>query len=150
MFRIARIFVLALISFAQMAAAKPKPKPADVTVSHPTVTVGGRSYNCAVVRINLKGGRIAPRLMTAQNGIGRVDSFENMIRHSHAVAAINGSYFDAYTKPGEEKEVELVTFAGNRVAMGLNSLVNGDTSTETNKAEAMSTLALNNFKHKPA
>lgn len=53
-------------------------------------------------------------------------------------------------EPGEEKEVELVTFAGNRVAMGLNSLVNGDTSTETNKAEAMSTLALNNFKHKPA
>lgn len=53
-------------------------------------------------------------------------------------------------EPGEEKEVELVTFAGNRVAMGLNRLVNGDTSTETNRAEAMSTLASNNFKHKPA
>ena len=53
-------------------------------------------------------------------------------------------------EPGEEKEVELVTFAGNRMAMGLNSLVNGDTSTETNRAEAMITLASNNFKHKPA
>ena len=115
MFLVARIFVLALISFAQIAAAKPKPKSADVTVSHPTVTVGGRSYNCTVVRINLKGGRIAPRLMTAQNGIGRVDSFENMIRHSHAVAAINGSYFDAYTKPGEEKDPGMTLIRGGQV-----------------------------------
>ena len=53
-------------------------------------------------------------------------------------------------EPGEEKEVELVTFGGNRVAMGLNSLVNGDTVTETSKAEAMSKIALHNFKHKPA
>ena len=53
-------------------------------------------------------------------------------------------------EPGEEKEVELVTFGGNRVAMGLNSLVNGDTSTEANKVEAMSKITSLKFKHKPA
>ena len=53
-------------------------------------------------------------------------------------------------EPGEEKEVELVTFGGNRVAMGLNNLINGDTSAEANKAIAMKKIEALNFKNKPA
>ncbi|MCY7422698.1 MAG: urease subunit beta [Chitinophagaceae bacterium] len=53
-------------------------------------------------------------------------------------------------EPGEEKEVELVTFGGTRIAMGLNNLVNGDTSAEENKADAMKKIELLNFKNKPA
>src|ERR1043166_5782221 len=40
-------------------------------------------------------------------------------------------------EPGEEKEVELVTFGGNRNAVGLNNLVNGNTSGDANKAGAL-------------
>ncbi len=39
-------------------------------------------------------------------------------------------------EPGEEKEVELVAFGGNRNAFGFNNLVNGDTSNEENKADS--------------
>ena len=53
--------------------------------------------------------------MTAQSGIGRVDSFDNMVRQSHAVAAINGSFFDAYTKPGEEKDPGMTLIRGGQV-----------------------------------
>ena len=39
-------------------------------------------------------------------------------------------------EPGEEKEVQLVSFGGSRQIFGFNNLVNGET-TEANKAEAI-------------
>ena len=51
-------------------------------------------------------------------------------------------------EPGEEKEVELVTFGGRRIAFGINNLVNGSTSDETNKAKAMEQVKSLNFKNK--
>ena len=51
-------------------------------------------------------------------------------------------------EPGEEKEVELVTFGGNRNAFGINNLVNGNTTDETNKTKAMENIQLLHFKNK--
>ena len=51
-------------------------------------------------------------------------------------------------EPGEEKEVELVAFGGNRNAYSINNLVNGSTSNETIKAGALNKLASLNFKNK--
>ncbi len=51
-------------------------------------------------------------------------------------------------EPGEEKEVELVTFGGNRNAFGINNLVNGNTSDETNKENALKKIKALNFKNK--
>ncbi|MNS44204.1 Urease subunit beta [compost metagenome] len=51
-------------------------------------------------------------------------------------------------EPGEEKEVELVTFGGARRAFGINNLVNGDTSLEVNKQHGLSLLKSQNFKNK--
>jgi len=51
-------------------------------------------------------------------------------------------------EPGEEKEVELVTFGGNRNAFSANNLVNGSTINEANKAAALNKLASLNFKNK--
>jgi urease subunit beta len=51
-------------------------------------------------------------------------------------------------EPGEEKEVELVAFGGKRNAFGINNLVNGSTSDEVKKAEALSKLASLHFKNK--
>ena len=51
-------------------------------------------------------------------------------------------------EPGEEKEVELVTFGGNRNAFGINNLVNGNTSDETNKENALKKIVSLNFKNK--
>lgn len=51
-------------------------------------------------------------------------------------------------EPGEEKEVELVCFGGNRKLTGFNNLVNGDTTIETNKIAAIENAAAFNFKSK--
>ncbi len=53
-------------------------------------------------------------------------------------------------EPGEEKEVELVTFGGSRKAYGFSNLTNGDTISETNKTEALKKAEAQNFKNKSA
>jgi len=53
-------------------------------------------------------------------------------------------------EPGEEKEVELVTLAGNQIAFGLNSLVNGPTITTEAKAAATTKANAFHFKNKTA
>lgn len=50
-------------------------------------------------------------------------------------------------EPGEEKQVALVTFGGNRTAIGFNNLVNGDTSND-NRQHAMDKVLAGNFKNK--
>lgn len=49
-------------------------------------------------------------------------------------------------EPGEEKEVELVTLGGARRAMGVNNLVNGDTTHSMNKELSLKKAELLNFK----
>ncbi len=51
-------------------------------------------------------------------------------------------------EPGEEKEVELVSFGGSRRAFGVNNLVNGDTTLDVNKKAAVELLSKLNFKNK--
>lgn len=53
-------------------------------------------------------------------------------------------------EPGEEKEVELVTFGGNRKAYGFNNLVNGDTRSTENVQASLDKAAELTFKNKKA
>lgn len=50
-------------------------------------------------------------------------------------------------EPGEEKEVELVTYGGNKKLYGFNNLVDGDTSSEKLKQSAIQKLQKGNFKN---
>ena len=50
-------------------------------------------------------------------------------------------------EPGEEKDVELVTFGGNRKVFGFNNLTNGDTTSLTLKEEALAKVLSLNFKN---
>lgn len=52
-------------------------------------------------------------------------------------------------EPGEEKEVELVSFGGNRRIYGFSNLTNGDTISEDNKVLAMEKAIKQHFKNKP-
>jgi len=49
-------------------------------------------------------------------------------------------------EPGEEKEVELVAFGGNKKISGFNKLAEGDL-TDANKVIALQKAAANNFKN---
>ena len=51
-------------------------------------------------------------------------------------------------EPGEEKEVQLVSFGGAREVFGFNGLINGSTSSELNKQTALEKAASNHFKNK--
>ncbi len=50
-------------------------------------------------------------------------------------------------EPGEEKEVELVSFGGNKNIVGFNNLVDGPTSSDAGKAGAMAKATLHQFKN---
>lgn len=49
-------------------------------------------------------------------------------------------------EPGEEKEVELVTFGGKRSVYGFNNLSNGNTENKDVKKKALKNLSLQHFK----
>ena len=51
-------------------------------------------------------------------------------------------------EPGEEKEVELVSFGGEKKVFGFNALANGDTKSDINKTVAVSKASQLNFKTK--
>ena len=50
-------------------------------------------------------------------------------------------------EPGEEKEVELVTFGGNRQAYGFSNLTSGDTTSNASKEKALIKASIQNFKN---
>ena len=51
-------------------------------------------------------------------------------------------------EPGEEKEVELTEFGGNRHIYGFNNLVNGDTTSQAVKSQALARMNDLGFKNK--
>jgi len=53
-------------------------------------------------------------------------------------------------EPGEEKDVTLTTFGGNRHIYGFNNLANGDTMSAAVKTAAMEKLSSQGFKNKKA
>jgi urease subunit beta len=50
-------------------------------------------------------------------------------------------------EPGEEKQVELVSFGGNKKVFGFSNLVNGDVTNDDAKARAIEKLSSLNFKN---
>ena len=50
-------------------------------------------------------------------------------------------------EPGEEKEVELVSFGGHKKVVGFNNLVDGETGNNSIKNAALEKIAAGNFKN---
>lgn len=50
-------------------------------------------------------------------------------------------------EPGEEKEVELVSFGGTKTIQGFNNLVNGSVGSDTLISAALEKLGLQHFKN---
>ena len=53
-------------------------------------------------------------------------------------------------EPGEEKQVELVTFGGLKKIVGFNNLVDGETATKAAKTIAMKKIVAGKFKNTTA
>jgi hypothetical protein len=104
--------------YGRIQEAQAGPAPADVSASNQEVHVGGQTFHCKVVTIRLKNGRIVPRLVTAKEGVGRTEAFESMIKRAHAVAAVNGSFFDAYNQTGDKDPNMTLIAEGNVIHKG--------------------------------
>lgn len=57
-----------------------------------------RGAKCEVIQADLSDGRLEARVVLAEGFPGTDESFSSMVARSGAVAAVNGAYFDKYSK----------------------------------------------------
>lgn len=89
------------------------------------VRVNNRSIPCKVVTIDIKSGKVRPQLVLAQGGVGRTEAFTSMIKRTKAVAAINGSFFEAYRRTGDKDPGMTLIRNGQVVHKGMIGTVFG-------------------------
>lgn len=98
----------------------------EVVANSSSVTIpSGATFHCNVVTIDLTGGRVVPRLIYAKEGVGRTESFLAMLKRAHALAGINGSFFDAYNKVGDKDPGMTLITGGNVIHKGGTGTVVG-------------------------
>lgn len=60
------------------------------------VTVGGETITMNLVRANLRSPRVKPRVALARDQVGATEALADIADRPNVMAAINGSYFQAY------------------------------------------------------
>ncbi len=79
------------------------PPTNDAQITTRSVRAGGSTFRCNVVTLNITSGRLRAHTTVARQGIGRVEPFGSLIRQESGVAAaINGTFFAAYNKVGDQ------------------------------------------------
>jgi len=91
----AAITMLAVSLYTEPAQAS---KADAVQASRATVAVNGKNYTFDYINVDLTDPRVRVGPVIAQGGIGHVEKLSSMAKRTEAVAAINGTYFDAYNK----------------------------------------------------
>ncbi|WP_342424274.1 phosphodiester glycosidase family protein [Paenibacillus sp. FSL E2-0178] len=71
--------------------------PAVVSGKH-TYKVGGRSFAVQTVTVSLLHPSVKLDAVLAGNTVGKTEALASIAKRSNAAAAINGTFFDAYTK----------------------------------------------------
>ena len=116
-----------------------KPKPIECNVGRPTVTITVVNTGDRPVQV---GSHYHFFESNKQLEFDRTKAFGMRLN----IAAGTAVRFE----PGEEKEVILTTFGGNRVIHGFNNLVNGETISAESKQKAMEKALAQGFKNKTA
>lgn len=92
--------------------------------------MGGTGFRCNIVTLNLAGGHLLAHIAVAKDGIGRTEPFESLIRREgNVVAAINGTFFDAYNKTGDKDPNMTLIRNGQVIHKGSIGTVIGFTDT---------------------
>ncbi|NEW09233.1 hypothetical protein GK047_24985 [Paenibacillus sp. SYP-B3998] len=63
-----------------------------------TVSYNGKNFSAQWITVDLTDPYIRVKPVLAEAGIGHDESFSSMMTRSHALAGINGTFFDAYEK----------------------------------------------------
>jgi exopolysaccharide biosynthesis protein len=69
-----------------------------VVAASKSVKVGSRSYQIQTVTVSLLHPKVNLDMVLAGNTVGKVEDLNSIAKRSSAIAAINGTFFDAYTK----------------------------------------------------
>ncbi|MBC8079921.1 MAG: phosphodiester glycosidase family protein [Gorillibacterium sp.] len=69
---------------------------AGVTYESKSISYDGKSYSLQYTVIDPKNPYLRVMAVTAQEGIGHVEDFSSMVKRNNAVAAVNGTFFNAY------------------------------------------------------
>jgi exopolysaccharide biosynthesis protein len=90
--------ILALCFLLGLIISSPTAVLADSSTQQQTKTLSynGKSYTVKWISIDLTDPYLRVKPITASEGIGHVQSFTSMMQDNHALAGINGAFFDAY------------------------------------------------------
>ncbi|WP_149094936.1 phosphodiester glycosidase family protein [Paenibacillus terrae] len=69
-----------------------------IQAAHKSFKVGSRTFSAKVVTISMLHPKVSLDVALAGNSIGKVENLSGLAKRNQAVVAINGTYFDAYTK----------------------------------------------------
>ncbi|MEF2967689.1 phosphodiester glycosidase family protein [Paenibacillus sp. M1] len=69
-----------------------------VVSARKTFKVGSKSFSVQMVTVSLMHPKIRLSTVLAGNEVGKVEDLSSMAKRSNALVAINGTFFDAYTK----------------------------------------------------
>ncbi|MBD0383636.1 stalk domain-containing protein [Paenibacillus sedimenti] len=87
-----------------------------------TISYNGKSFTAQWISVDLTDPYIRVKPVTADAGIGHDESFSSMMARSHAVAGINGTFFDSYEKDDTKRYPNgLIIGSGDIVHSGSNS-----------------------------
>ncbi|WP_375104991.1 phosphodiester glycosidase family protein [Paenibacillus sp. RS8] len=75
-----------------------KTDSSPVVSASKTFKVGGKSYKAQTVTVSLLHPKVKLDVVLAGNTIGKVEDLSSLAKRNNAVVAINGTFFDAYTK----------------------------------------------------
>lgn len=75
-----------------------KAEAAPIVSASNTFKVGGRSFKAQTVTVSLLHPKVKLDVVLAGNTIGKVEELSSLAKRNQAVVAINGTFFDAYTK----------------------------------------------------
>jgi hypothetical protein len=128
LWRLRLLSLCALLSLTLYSRSAP-PTP-DAQIATRSVRVGGTTFRCNVVTLNIPAGRLMAHTTVARQGIGRTEPFESLLHQEgrSVVAAINGTFFDAYNKSGDKDPNMTLIRNGQVIHKGAIGTVVGFTS----------------------
>jgi len=87
-----------------------------------SISYNGKTYSLQYVTIDLTDPYLRVKPVTAEDGIGHVEDFSSMMARNHAVAGVNGAFFDSYEKDDSRRYPNgLLLRSGEPVHSGINS-----------------------------
>lgn len=81
-----------------LSGALIKADASPVVSATKTFKVGGRTFKAQTVTVSLLHPKVKLDVVLAGNTVGKVEDLNSLAKRNQAVVAINGTFFDAYTK----------------------------------------------------